>query len=131
MKRRHFLRLSMTGATVAGLQLAGCNPFSTDRQSLTQPLTLSQFCDETAILEIGKAYQGMENIASDADKLRQALLADIYGQASPPRDTDAIAVDKINARIRKDYEENLVVTPAGWIISRTEARQCALFALNA
>jgi hypothetical protein len=131
MKRRHFLRLSVAGATAAGLQLAGCNPFSADRQSLTQPLTLSQFCDETAILEIGKAYQGMEAIAADAAKLRQALLTDIYGKASPPRDTDAIPMDKINARIRKDYEENLVVTPAGWIISRTEARQCALFALNA
>lgn len=131
MKRRHFLRLSVAGAAAAGMQLAGCNPFSSDRQSLTQPLTLSQFCDEDAILEIGRAYQGMESVATNADTLRKALLADIYGQASPPRDTDAIPVDKINDRIRKDYEENLVVTPAGWIISRTEARQCALFALIA
>ena len=121
----------MAGATVAGMQLAGCNPFSKERQSLSQPLALSQFCDEAAIIEIGKAYQAMEPLASDPDKLRKALIADIYGNASSPKDTDAIPVDKINARIRQDYQEQLVVTPAGWIISRTEARQCALFALNA
>jgi hypothetical protein len=131
MKRRHFLRLSMAGATVAGLQLAGCNPFSRERQSLSQPLALSQFCDEDAIIEIGKAYQQMDPQATDPVQLQQALLNDIYGKDAPPKDADDIPVDKINARIRKDYEEQRVVSPAGWIISRTEARQCALFALNA
>lgn len=131
MKRRHFLRITLVGASVAGLPMVGCDAFSGDKQSLAQPLMLSQFCDEEAILEIGKAYQGMDPQARDVKTLTESLLSDIYGSSRKPGNKDAVPIKKINDRIRKDFEENLIVKPAGWILSKTEARQCALYSLTA
>lgn len=131
MKRRHFLRVSIFGAAAAGLPIIGCNAFSGDSQSLSQPFTLGHFCDEEAIREIGKAYQAMEPMAKDAEALRKVLLTDIMGGNTTPKETDRVPARKVKDRITKDFAENLVVTPAGWVISRTEARQCALFTLTA
>ena len=111
--------------------MVGCNAFSGDKQGLGQPLALGQFCDEEAILEIGKAYQAMDPIAKDAKSLADALLTDIFGDGRQPKDKENIPIKKISERIEKDFRDNIVVTPAGWVLSRTEARQCALYSLTA
>ncbi|MCU0381815.1 MAG: hypothetical protein MUE58_11560 [Chitinophagaceae bacterium] len=131
MKRRHFLRISLVGAAAAGLPIIGCDAFSGDKQHLSRPLLLSKFCDEAAIVEIGKAYQSLDPVARDAKSLTEALLADIYGNGRKPSAMDAIPIKKVNERIERDFRENLVVYPAGWVLSRTEARQCALYSLTA
>jgi hypothetical protein len=131
MKRRHFLRISVLGAAAAGLPMVGCDAFSGDKQVLSRPLLLSNFCDEAAIMEIGKAYQAMDPLARDAKTLTDALLSDIFSDAKKPSDLDAIPIKKVNERITRDFKENLVVFPAGWVLSRTEARQCALYSLTA
>ena len=131
MKRRHFLRISIFGAAAAGLPVIGCNTFSGDSQSLSQPFTLSHFCDEEALREIGRAYQAMDPLAKDAEALRKQLLADILGANSGLKEHDRVPIRKVQDRISKDFADNLVVAPAGWVISRTEARQCALFSLTA
>lgn len=131
MRRRHFLRLTLAGTAAAVIPFAGCEALTGDRQKLSHPLFLTHFCDEAAILEIGRAYQAMEPAARDAGTLADALLKDILGKGSSKRDTGSIPTKKIDERIRKDFAENLVVTPAGWVLSRTEARQCALYSLTA
>ncbi|MCK7461079.1 MAG: hypothetical protein MZU84_02950 [Sphingobacterium sp.] len=55
---------------------------SGDKQHLSGPLLLSKFCDEAAIVEIGKAYQALDPVARDAKSLTEkALLVDIYGNS--------------------------------------------------
>jgi hypothetical protein len=131
MKRRHFLRISIFGAAAAGLPIIGCNAFSGDSQPLSQAFTLGHFCDEEAIREIGMAYQAMDPTAKDVDALRKVLLVDILGPNAASKQTDRVPVKKVKDRVTKDFSENLLVAPAGWVISRTEARQCALFTLTA
>jgi hypothetical protein len=131
MRRRHFLRITLAGAAAAAMPFTGCDALSGDRQKLSLPLFLTHFCDEAAILEIGRAYQSMEPAARDAAALADALLADILGEGNGGRDTGSISTKKIDERIRRDFAESRVVTPAGWVLSRTEARQCALYSLTA
>lgn len=131
MRRRHFLRISLAGAAAAAIPFAACDALSGDRQKLSHPLFLTHFCDEAAILEIGRAYQAMDPVARDAKTLADALLKDVLGESKRNADTGRIPTKKIDDRIRRDFSENLVVTPAGWVLSRTEARQCALYSLTA
>lgn len=130
MKRRHFLRLTLIGVAATGLPLVGCRHSSGKNQYLDQPLVLSRFCDEASILEIGKAYRAMDPQANDARWLRNVLLADILGDKGHVSDTDEVPVEELKNRVQKDFEDNLIVTPAGWIIARTEARQCALYSFT-
>jgi hypothetical protein len=131
MRRRHFLHITLAGAAATAIPFAGCEALSGDRQKLSHPLFLTHFCDEAAILEIGRAYQAMDPVARDAKTLADALMKDVLGESNSSKDTGRIPTRKIDDRIRKDFSENLVVTPAGWVLSRTEARQCALFSLTA
>jgi hypothetical protein len=131
MRRRHFLRITLAGAAASGMTFSGCEALSGDQQKLSHPLFLTHFCEEAAILEIGRAYQAMDPAARNANSLAEALLKDVLGASASTKETGRIPSKKIDERIRKDFAENLVVTPAGWVLSRTEARQCALYSLTA
>ena len=131
MKRRRFLHISILGAAAAGLPMVGCDMFQGDSQSLSRPLALSRVCEESAILEIGKAYQAMDPLARDAKTLSETLLKDILGELPSGKLPSTVPVKKVSERISQDFRDNLLVTPAGWVLSRTEARQCALYSLTA
>ena len=131
MKRRRFLHLAIASAGTAVLPMSACRFFGGSRQPIDQPITLSRICEESSILEIGKAYQSMEPIAGNVQQLKEALLMDFYGKIPTGKDTDEVPLDVMEKRIAEDFRKNLIVYPAGWILSRTEARQCALYSLTA
>ena len=76
---------------------------------------------------IGKGYVTLPKAERDVASLREAILdarplrARFLGAASP-----AIA-----DLVRDDFAHGRTVVLNGWILSLTEARQCALFALLA
>ncbi len=65
-------------------------------------------------------FTGCDALSGDRQKLSLPLFL-----------THFISTKKIDERIRRDFAESRVVTPAGWVLSRTEARQCALYSLTA
>lgn len=46
-----------------------------------------------------------------------------------PRADEASLRDAVRERVRRDFAEGVVVSVDGWVLSRTEARLCAIAAL--
>lgn len=74
--------------------------------------------DRRAARALGRAY--LAEHPEEAGRLR-ALLA---------RNATPLGAGELRARIRRDFEEVRLVRVRGWLLSRTEARLCALVALG-
>jgi hypothetical protein len=132
MKRRTFVRLT-TAASIA-LYLPGldCKPKAgTFTQILAQPTALQHICDAQTIRQIGEAYQKQVPDENNQSELTSLLATDISrNQISESSDSASVA-SYLDKKVREDFKENNTVIVNGWVLSLTEARQCALFSLTA
>jgi len=132
MKRRTFVRLT-TAASIA-LYLPGleCKPKSSSfTRILSQPSALEHICDAQTIRQIGEAYQKQVPNENSQSELTRLLVTDISrNQISESSDTASVA-SYLDKRVHDDFKQNKTVIVNGWVLSLTEARQCALFSLTA
>jgi hypothetical protein len=132
MRRRTFVRL--TAAASIALHLTGleCKPkANTFSRILSQPGALEHICDAQTIRQIGEAYQNMVPNENNQSVLTRLLATDASdNQLSESSDSASIA-SYLDKRVRDDFTQNKTVIINGWILSLTEARQCALFSLTA
>lgn len=129
MQRRTFLWLSLTGAASLTLPSLSCsNKNAGVQKTLAQPKVLFRFCDVKTIKEIGEKYRQLTPAENGADRLQEALLrtAGGNGKTTP---SDAALQTQMEQNIKKDFEANRIVRINGWILSVTEARQCALYSI--
>lgn len=101
MKRRKFILLSLAATGAASLPFAGCSPHDA-------PEMLSKLCDEKTMREIGREYLAKHPAENNRDALKKL---------TRPAD------------IRAEFSNGNVVVIKGWVLSLTEARQCALLTL--
>jgi len=119
LDRRQFLRY--LGGTAIGVAIAGCKPGPQyDLQSLAQPEVLATL-GMGEVRNIGQRYRALNRSEADATAIRNAILASRpltarLGVSNPP----------IATLVRADFEHGRTVVLDGWILSVTEARQCAL-----
>ena len=125
MDRRSFIRLA--GATTLGVATASCAARSpSDVRALARPELLVALGD-APVRAIGARYRAMTATERDADALRDAIVGSrpvrvrLFGGARPP----------IAEMVRDDFEHGRTVLVDGWLLSVTEARQCALYSLLA
>lgn len=135
MNRRRFLQhsgaLAVAGATTS-LIGAGCaSEPSPDSLLIAQPALQTAF-GLTLVREIGQLY--LKNLAPaqrSASALRAALAEDANAGGwwpwSPPSTLESL----VAADFESDPDAGRLVLPGGWVLSVTEARQCALAALAA
>jgi len=123
MERRRFLGV-IGGTAVAALSVAcGASP-DLERSALARP-DLLQALGPERVRALGVRYREMVPAERDADSLRDAirrslpLTARLSGSSAPP----------LARLVHEDFEGGRTVVVDGWILSATEARQCALFAL--
>lgn len=116
MNRRNFILLSATG--ISTLNLSGCflGELKYD-ESLNKPQLLSKIWDANDITAIGKRYCRL----FPDEKNKRKLVKLLSLQHSTVKSLEKIII--------KDYQEGNTVMLEGWILSKTEARQCALFSL--
>ena len=117
--RRQFLWIAAAGvsAGVVGVRL-------TPRRvpafrALAEPELLA-LLGPHAVHEIGAHYLAAEPVRRTA-----AALRDLAWGAAPGHDLAA----RVAARVRADFAAGRTVLVNGWVLSVTEARQCALFSL--
>lgn len=123
MNRREFLRL--TGATAVAIGSGGCSAGTDyDVRSLAQPELLATL-GAGPVRAIGARYRSVTPNERDIESLRAAILA------SRPRRARLLpgSSPTIGALIHDDFAKGRIVIVNGWILSLTEARQCALFSL--
>ncbi|MEJ0101393.1 MAG: hypothetical protein WDO19_02050 [Bacteroidota bacterium] len=126
MKRRDFIQLSAFAAAAISFPLLhSCSP-PAGEDILSQPVFLSRLFDKNTIREAGKAYIQKTPAENNDDKLIQLL----SGNSSITGSTDETAIHRyLDQKVKQDFEAGNTILVKGWVLSVTEARQCALFSL--
>ena len=126
MKRKKFIQLSAFATAAISLPLLhSCNAPGSD-QAMAQLNFLSRLFDEQTIKKTGASYLQKIPAEKNQSKLVQ-LLAD---NSSIAGSSDEKAIHQyLEEKIKKDFDEGKSVMVNGWVLSVTEARQCALFSL--
>jgi hypothetical protein len=94
-----------------------------DAQTLAQPALLEMLGPERT-REIGTRYRAVAPNENTATALRAAISGS-HHQKFP-----WIGSCSIEDQIRDDFAAGRTVVVGGWVLSETEARQCALYSLS-
>ncbi|MFA6248368.1 MAG: hypothetical protein WC615_15625 [Mucilaginibacter sp.] len=123
MERRLFVKLSAFTAMALTLPMVhGCG--GSKEMAVAQPYLLSQLVDDKTINQAGLAYRKTHAAEDNKEKLSQLLLG---GKDA------ALGKNEIQAMLDKqvtaDFKQGNTLVVKGWVMSVTEARQCALYSL--
>lgn len=129
MNRRDFLFYATAGGAALSLPaVALARPRSRPHTPLAHPRTIRAIGQEPLIRRLGRAYRTHRPEEDDPGVLASAIQSEDPVSASNRRagsDRDA----QIDQCIQRDFEVGRTVQLEGWILSMTEARQCALYSL--
>jgi hypothetical protein len=114
LDRRQFLSAATAGAALTLVAARGLGDHAADADGLAHPELLTALGAGT-VREIGRAYRELVPTESDREALEAVLRA---------------AASSVEEAVRADCEAGRVVVVRGWMLSVTEARQCALFSLR-
>src|SRR6266850_5789767 len=120
MNRKNFILLS--GGAFAALGIPAYYHFFGKIKypgSLTHPRSLGVILDLNELKEVGAAYRKQA-----PDESSERALADVLLEELPD---DKLEFDTaLDTLISKDFADGDTTQVKGWILSKTEARQCAL-----
>jgi hypothetical protein len=119
MKRREFIGLAAVGA--AGIVLPATASFL---PAPPHPRLLEILHDEQIVRDIGLRYREMAPGENNARLLAAAILAEQDGTVS------AALSARRDAQVKNEFTLGHTVKVNGWILSVTEARQCALYSMQ-
>ncbi len=119
LDRRHFLQLSALG--VAAIIFPACE---SDRTATLERPRLLDMLGPDRVRVIGKQYLASTPTETTADALRSAISKSRHESRIPlmPR--------SLEDQVREDFIKGHTILVDGWVLSVTEARQSALFALS-
>ena len=122
--RRRFLQLTAAGM-VASMTSSACGRDATeDSRALARP-ELVDMLGAATVREIGKRYRADVPSENSAAAL-QAAISDTKSQEIRLLRGGRAWIDD---QVRDDFAEGRTLLVGGWVLSVTEARQCALFSL--
>jgi len=123
MERRAFVRLSAYTALAITLPFADACKSKAGDDPWVQPLFFSHIANVKTINEAGTAYRKM--VASEDDKGKLTALLTAQNTI-----TSKYAIQtSLDNRVKEDFKTGKTFTVSGWVLSVTEARQCALFSI--
>ena len=96
---------------------------------LLVPKELSRFCDDNILRKMGNRYLQIFPEENNKTKLNDILLTDYDGKKINSTD-EFLILKSLNKKIYLEFSANQIIILNGWVISKTEARQCALFFLS-
>ncbi|MDP4129605.1 MAG: hypothetical protein Q8918_12925 [Bacteroidota bacterium] len=132
MKRRTFI------VAAAALGLAIAIPFLYKRYRISRwenlpplihPLVLSHFLEEEAIRKIGTAYRSLVP-AEDSEKQLLRVLSPGDKSENPTQAENSVEGQMLEKKIEQEFRAENVTIINGWVLSVTEARQCALLSFS-
>jgi hypothetical protein len=124
MVRRNFILLAAGGVAALAMPtwFYTFGPMSRNNL-LSTPELLSTLWDKRAIAETGNEY-----LQNHPGENTEAALAELISKqvSSNP----FMLKGELNKLIAEDFKNDRIVMSDGWLLSVTEARQCALFSLT-
>jgi hypothetical protein len=125
MRRRVFIQMSAYTAAALALPFTnGCTLNSIDIDA--QPLFFSHLVDAKTIMETGQAYRKANEKEDDKNELKALLFANTHLSASA---NDEAIRSMLDNKVKYDFVTGKIAVVNGWVLSLTEARQCALFSI--
>ena len=121
MKRRSFLHGVAAAGVLSGLSSSWSALFFNSRRSFAHPDLLLFFKDPQTILDIGSAY--LSHYPEHRDR---PTLSDRIAKRLGPTKVGGIK-EALAQTLREDFAAGDTLQLNGWIVSRTEAQQCALY----
>ena len=118
MNRRSFLSHSTLATIAAWFPASWFAGKATNAHLYAEPELLHIIDAPEKVQAIGTSYRTAYPEFDSTDKLLQAL-----------KTAEADVKNALNTQVRHDFEQGNVVQVEGWILSTTEARQCALYTL--
>ena len=131
MNRRAFVQLSLMSAATLSVPLLTCksrNPAM--KNPLAFPVFLAGICEDKTIHEIGETYRKKLPDGFSRDDLEKLLLTDISGNILQSNSPKPLLFQMLDRKIHDDFEKENTVFVKGWVLAKTEACQCAYFALT-
>jgi hypothetical protein len=126
MERRKFIGLSAYTAIAFSLPIVGgCMQKPIDK-NFADPALFRRITGEKNIRETGEDYLKQFPAEKDQRKLAELLT---QGSESPDASDAARLNEFFDKRIKDDFKSGRTVVANGWVLSLTEARQCALYTL--
>ena len=131
MKRKDFILLSFYSGVAVSLPFSGCSTGNAiANKAWVPPGLLSNICDVKTLKEIGSAYRQKFTDENNEEQLAKLLLTDSDNKTIPVNSDDGVIHSMLDKKIQKDFETGKTVIVKGWILSKTEAQQCALFSFT-
>lgn len=131
MKRKDFIVLSFYSGLAVSIPFLGCDRSSAvANKPWVVPDLLSHICDAKTLREIGTNYRQKYPGESKEEQLASLLLTDSDHKIIPINTEDALIRSWLEKKIKKDFEVGNTVVIKGWVLSKTEAQQCALFSFS-
>ena len=96
---------------------------------LLRPHVLANFCDGETIRDIGLCYRRQVPSANEEESLREILLTKENGD-KVDLSREEVVNEMLDSKVVREFEDGRIVVEDGWILSETEARQCALYSLD-
>ena len=126
MERRSFFKLSaITALTLFNLPFLESCRNDSKKMAVALPLLFSHMVDIKAVKEAGAAYRKINPAEDDRSKLSGLLLGEHQQQKLNKNEIQTL----LDKQVTSDFKTGNIVVADGWVMSRTEARQCALFSL--
>jgi len=131
MKRRTFIYTGIALAAVLGFgDLFLLNYESKwKKQPFLFPLILSNILDEEWLRIVGNSYRVMRPDENSKEKLLNAIASEMQTNHDKVYDisNQILEIEKI---VEMDFKSERYILIRGWVLSETEARQCALLSLS-
>jgi len=122
MQRRNFILLSAAAVAAVGTSYWYLNYYNQEcNSSIVEPKSLSYIWDRDTIISVGTNYRKQLPEENNEKSLIKLL--------SDNTNDDISAIEVLKKEIKNDFEKGNTVMINGWILSVTEARQCALFSI--
>lgn len=124
MKRRTFIYLGAAGILATAIPLA-CSRINDVKYDplLAEPQSLLELLDIEQITSIGKKYLEKKSDETTVRSLVKHLMHDIT-------DDNIGLSEAVQSKVKTEFEKLDTVMVDGWVLSVTEARQCALSSLS-
>jgi len=131
MKRRTFIYTGIALVALLGLGDIFLLNYESrwKRRPFLYPLILSGILDEEWLRIIGNTYRSMRPDENSEVKLLNTIKSRILTMHEKTNDASnqAREIEKI---VEADFRSAKLVVIKGWVLSETEARQCALLSLS-
>ena len=130
MRRRTFIMATIAVAATVAVPIIGYRrKYLLSDDPLLRPNVLAHFCDGDTIRDIGIKYRAQVPSEDKRQKLVDILLTNNTGEKVEPSNYKKVS-ELLEKKIQSEFKESKIIVEDGWVLSETEARQCALFSFS-